>query len=358
MRAEGLRPADFEQDYGTKAMASAPRATARATLASLRRQIATIEKAAPARACGSAGWSGEREAERSALLVSGAQAFDREIGGGIALAGLTEIHALQARDAGLCAGLATGLLSLGAAPAFLRRDPVLWIGAPGVFSEAGVPHGRGLGGLGLGSNRLLLVEPRTLADALWVAEEAARTRGLAATVLEMRGNARDFGLRETQRLQRRAQSSGRPLFLLRQSAAVEASAAPLRLVVEPAPSAPLLVLAGTAHARAVPGGIGPPGFSVTIEKNKAGPAGRTHFLHWNSHERSFSAEQSRPRRDKPDAGAAVAGTVVRFPSAQFQSDHFPDDLAGPAHSGADLSLSFDGPDRARPSRQDVAADGG
>ncbi|WP_370322992.1 ImuA family protein [Oricola sp.] len=327
-------------------MASAPRAAARATLVSLRRQIAAIEKLAPARATGAAGWTGDREAERSALLVTGAEAFDRELGGGIALAGLTEIHVPEARDAGLSAGFAAGLLSLAAAPAFLARDPVLWIGAPGVFSEAGVPHGRGFAGLGLDPSRMLLVEPRTLADALWVAEEAARTRGLAATVLEMRGNAKGFGLRETQRLQRRAQPSGRPLFLLRQSAAIEASAAPLRLVVEPAPSAPLVVLEGTAHARAVPGGIGPPGFAVTIEKNKAGPAGRTHLLHWNSHERSFYAEQSRRRRAQPDLAAdvtaAVVGTVVRFPS-------------GAAHSGAEFPLSVDGPDRAQPPRQDMAA---
>lgn len=326
-------------------MASAPRAAARATLVSLRRQIAAIEKVAPARATGAAGWSGDREAERSALLATGAEALDRELGGGIALAGLTEIHAPEARDAGLSAGFLAGLLSLGRGPGFLARDPVLWIGAPGVFSEAGVPHGRGLAALGLDPARMLLVEPRTLADALWVAEEAARTRGLAATVLEMRGNAKGFGLRETQRLQRRAQTSGRPLFLLRQSAEVEASAAPLRLVVEPAPSAPLFVLEGTAHARAVSDGIGPPGFAVTIEKNKAGPAGRTHFLHWNSHERSFYAEQPRRRRAQPDVVADVAtaasGTVVRFPS-------------GAAHPGADISLSVDGPDRARPVRQDLA----
>jgi protein ImuA len=321
-------------------MASAHRATARVALASLRRQIASIEKAAPARATGAAGWSGTLEAERSTLLATGVTAFDRETGGGIALAGLTEIHARQARDAGLAAGFAACLLSLSGAPSFLARDPVLWIGAAGTFAEAGVPHGRGLAAFGFMPERLLTVEPRTLADALWVAEEAARTRGLAATVLDMRGNAKAFGLRETRRLARRAQASGRPLFLLRQSAAIEASAAPLRLVVEAAPSAPAMVLEGTAHARAVPGGIGPPGFAVTIEKNKAGPAGRTHRMHWNSHERSFFTEQTGGCRARPAAQAAT-GTVVGFPG-------------GAAHPGAELSLSSDGPDRPRPSRQGLA----
>jgi protein ImuA len=310
------------------------------TLASLRRQIASIEKAAPARATGSTGWSGEIEAEQAAMLVTGVETFDRETGG-IALAALTEIHAPQARDAGLAAGFAACLLSLAGAPSFLARDPVLWIGAPGTFAEAGVPHGRGLAGFGFAPARLLTVEPKTLADALWVAEEAARTRGLAATVLDMRGNAKAFGLRETRRLARRAQASGRPVLLLRQSAEIEASAAPLRLVVEAAPSAPAMVLAGTVHARAVPGGIGPPGFAVTIEKNKAGPAGRTHCMHWNSHERIFFTERTGGRRKRPAAEAAT-GTVVGFPG-------------GATHPSAELSLSGDRPDRTRPPRQNMAA---
>lgn len=321
-------------------MASAHRATALASLASLRRQIASIEQAAPARATGAAGWSGEGDAERATRLATGIEAFDRETGG-IALAALTEVHARQARDAGLAAGFAACLLSLSGAPSFLSRDPVLWIGAPGTFAEVGVPHGRGLFSFGLAPERLLTVEPRTLADALWVAEEAARTRGLAATVLDMRGNARVFGLRETRRLARRAQASGRPVLLLRQSAEIEASAAPLRLVIEAAPSAPAMVLAGTAHARAVPGGIGPPGFAVTIEKNKAGPAGRTHCMHWNSHERIFFTERTGGRRERFAAETAT-GTVVGFPG-------------GAAHPGTEFSLSGDRPDRARPSRQGMAA---
>jgi len=321
-------------------MASAHRATARATLASLRRQIASIEQSAPARATGAAGWSGARDGEHATLLATGMEAFDRETGG-IALAGLTEIHAREARDAGLAAGFAACLLSLAGAPAFLARDPVLWIGTPGAFAEAGVPHGRGLAGFGFAPDRLLTVESKRLADALWVAEEAARTRGLAATVLDMRGNAKAFGLRETQRLARRAQASGRPVFLLRQSAQIEASAAPLRLVVEGTPSAPAMVLAGTAHARAVPGGIGPPGFAVTIEKNKVGPAGRTHRMHWSGHERIFFTERTGGRRERPAAEPAT-GTVVGFPG-------------GTAHPGAELSLSGDGPDRARPPRQDMAS---
>ncbi|WP_246272835.1 ImuA family protein [Oricola thermophila] len=327
-------------------MAPESRATAQAALLSLRRQIAAIEKAAPADANAAAGWSTGRAADRDALLVTGAGDFDRDIAGGIALAALTEIHASQARDAGLAAGFAACLLSLAGAPAFLGRDPVLWIGAPGTFAEAGVPHGRGLAAFGLAPERLLIVEPRTLADALWIAEEAARTRGLAATVLEMRGNAKAFGLRETRRLARRAQISGRPVLLLRQSAAIEASAACLRLVVGPAPSAPALVLAGTAHERAVPGGIGPPGFAVTIEKNKAGPAGRTHIMHWNSHERSFFTGQAGRARARSAAGTAGAarGTVVGFPR-------------GAAHPGTELPLPGDGPDSARPARKGMAADG-
>ena len=343
-------------------MASAPRATARATLSSLRRQIATIEKTAPSFAGEEKGWEARREAERAAVAATGADALDRELGGGVALAALTEIHARTVRDAGLATGFVAGLLTLCAGPSFLGRDPVLWIGAPGVFAEAGTPHGRGLATLGFAPDRLLTVEPRTLADALWVAEEAAHTRGLAATVLDMRGNAGRFGLRETQRLHRRALASGRPVFLLRQSAEAEASAAPLRLVVAPAPSAPLTVLAGTAHARAVPGGIGPPGFAVTIEKNKAGPAGRTHLIHWNSHERSFFTEQARRgARQSPAAAAAglATGTLATGTLATGTDGGAVVDLARlrPAHPGAGLSLSGDRPHRAPALGHELAAEG-
>jgi protein ImuA len=329
-------------------MASALRAAARATLLSLRREVASIEGAPPACAGGNEGWSGGERGAPRALLQTGAADFDEALGGGLDLAGLLEFHVREARDAGPGTGFLTSLLSLANAPDFLCRDPVLWIGGPGTFFEGGAPYGRGLRMLGFAPERLLLVEPKRLADALWIAEEGAHTRGLAAVIVDMRGQPGLMGLRETQRLHRRAQATGRPVLLLRQSAEPEPTAAPLRLAVSPAPSAQAMVLAGTAHARAVPGGIGPPGFSVTIEKNKTGPAGRTFLLHWNSHERHFYTEQSRSgftrRAGTASAAAGKGAALLEFPRT--------------AHSGAELSLSSDRPDRARALGERLAADAG
>jgi protein ImuA len=324
-------------------MASASRATARATLLSLRRQIAALEGLPPALAGGDPGWSVSRDTATEPMLATGVAAFDRLTGGGVALDALSEIHVREARDAGLAAGFAAGLLSLAEAPDFLARDPVLWIGGPGVFAEAGAPYGCGLRGAGFDPGRLLLVETRKLADALWIAEEAARTKGLAATVLDMRGQAAGFGLRETQRLNRRARAGGRPVLLLRQSAAPEPTAAPLRLQLTAAPSAPAIVLAGTAHARAVPGGIGPPGLCVTIDKNKAGPAGRTFLMHWNSDERHFytAHPDHRAGRQADDDHGSTSATLLDFAAA---------------HSGARLSVSGDRPDRPGAAGPELAAE--
>ncbi|WP_421855921.1 ImuA family protein [Oricola sp.] len=324
-------------------MASAHRATARATLSSLRRQIAAIEGLPPALAEGGTGWTGPTDAAADAVLATGVEDFDRVIGGGVAVAALAEIHVREARDAGLAAGFAANLLSLGGAPAFLARDPVLWIGGPGVFAEAGLPHGRGLAALGFTPERLLMVEARRLADALWIAEEAACTRGLAATVVDLRGHGAALGLRETQRLNRRARAAARPVLLLRQSAGPEPTAAPLRLVLEPSPSAPSIVLAGTPHARAVPGGIGPPGVRVTIDKNKAGPAGRTFPMHWNADERHFYFEHAATGPAHRDAGqsSGAGGQLLAFPAA---------------HSGAALPVSGDRPHRARALGAELAAE--
>ena len=155
---------------------------------------------------------------------------------------------------------------------------------------------------------MLLALPRRLPDALWICEEAAATAGLGAVVVAVQGRHALLGLKETQRLSMRARGAGRPLFLLQVSGETGASAAALRLLVEPALSAPRLVLAGSAAARAVPGGIGPPGFAVTIDKNKAGPAGSRHTLFWNRHDRRFDPCAAAP--------GVPAGAISRTPAAR------------------------------------------
>lgn len=236
------------------------------------------------------------DASRLVRLATGSTDFDELLGGGLTLSALTEIHAETARDAGALTGFVAMLLTLSTGIEGWAQKPVLWIAAPGTIPETGVLYGRGLEELGFDPARLFLVTPRRLEDALWVCEEAARTKGLGATILDMRGDSPKLNLRETQRLHMRAQSCHQPVFLMRHSAVLQASAGPQRLVIKPAASQENDILGGTPAARVLPGSIGPPGFGVLIDKNKNGPAHSAHILHWNRHERHFyTATQTRSR---------------------------------------------------------------
>lgn len=314
-------------------------AVARETVFSLRREIAKIEGTLPERLA--APGEGEvfvrrngRSLAAAPLLATGVPSLDAMLGGGLPKAALTEIHGRQARDAGAGAGFVlalTGLL-LKHAPA----APVLWIGTSGFFAEAGLPYAHGLFRLfGIAPKDLLLAEASKPVDALWIAEEAAALKPLSAVVLELSGNPRQFDLTATRRLHRRAVEAGRPVFLLRQSAEPQATAAPLRFVVEPAPAGTRRIL-----GRPLSGSIGPPAFAVTLDKNRLAPPARV-ILEWNADERTFGhrpPENKNARRDtdshgrpqdpvalvsppqhRPDlaaaAGPRLAYGALRFPAA-------------------------------------------
>jgi protein ImuA len=296
----------------------AKHAVAQDTVLALRREIARIEGrlaetlAEPADTtvlarCGAA-------SIKSNLLVTGAESFDAALGGGLPKAALTEIHAAETRNAGICSGFAVALTAL-----LLRQGPtrpMLWIGTTDIFREAGFPYAPGLAkAFGILPEMLLFAEAQKLLDALWIAEEAARLTALSATVLELRGNPEQLDLTATQRLHRRAVDSGRPLFLLRQGAKAEPTAAPLRLVLSPAPAAKRKTMAGP-----LPQSIGPPAFSVSIDKSSTARPG--HFiLEWNRHDLAFQERESaHPRRLVPLSAdgtdlAPASRTVVAFTDA-------------------------------------------
>ena len=166
------------------------------------------------------------------------------LGGGLPKAALTEIHGAETRDAGAVAGFALALASL-----ILKGRkaglPLLWIGTSEIFREAGFPYAVGLArDFGIAPEALLFSEAPKLADALWIAEEAARLSALAAVIIELRGNPDRLDLTATRRLHRRAEQAGRPVLLIRQAAEAEPTAAPVRLVVAAASAAPRATLAG------------------------------------------------------------------------------------------------------------------
>jgi protein ImuA len=268
--------------------------TARETVFSLRRQIARIEGTLPERfdapagaPCSTSGPTDQILVRRSgsaggeALLKTGAASLDDTLGGGLPKAALTEIHGPETRDAGAVAGFALALLGrlVNCDPA---AGPALWIGTAQAWQEGGFPYARGLQTLfGIAPQSLLFCEVPKLTDALWVAEEAARLTTLSAVVLEIRGNPQRLDLTASRRLHARAQQAAKPVLLLRQAALAEPTAAPVRLIVEPAVSALRSTLAGPLD-----GSIGRPAFAVSVSKSRTGRWGKF-ILEWNPDEHSF-----------------------------------------------------------------------
>lgn len=269
------------------------------------------------------------------FLPTGVERLDETLGGGLPKAALTEIHGTQTRNAGAAAGLALCLVSL---MLKTRQKPgalVLWIGTAEIFREAGLPYAAGLEWLfGLAPDRLLFAEAPKPTDALWIAEEAAHIDELAAVIVELRGNPRGLDLTATRRLHRRAQEAGRPVFLLRQSAEPEATAAPVRLIASPAPASLRHTLAGP-----LAGSIGPPAITVEIGKSRTALPGKF-ILEWNSDARTLEERRDSPENRvavvSPSRGranpAAAAGTVVAFrPAAGETAGNKPSREQHPAH---------------------------
>lgn len=309
-------------------------AVARETVFALRRQIAKIEETLPERLQAPAGAPvdaprnptadvtpqdptadippknltivrrGLAVAPPDAFLRTGAEGLDTALGGGLPKAALSEIHGAATRDAGAVAGFALSLVSL-----ILKqgpRLPVLWIGTAEIFREAGFPYARGLHRLfGIEPEQLLFSEAPRLLDALWTAEEAARMTALAAVILEIRGSPQRLDLTATRRLHARAQSAGRPVFLLRQAGEPEPTAAPVRLVLSAAPSAPRQTIAGP-----LAGSIGRPAFTVSIGKSRTALPGQF-TLEWNPDERSFEERRTGERRQEPAANPVAVVSASR-----------------------------------------------
>lgn len=287
-------------------------ALAQATILSLRREIARIEGSLADRLEELDSGIEDtvllrrngRLLARSGLLATGIPAMDAALNGGIPRAALTEIHGSHMRDAGAVAGFVLALLGLLFKQAPMA--PLLWIGTSGFFAEAGFPYAHGLSRLfGIAPQSLLFAEAPKPADALWIAEEAAALKMLAAVVVELPGNPRRLDLTATRRLHRRAVEAGRPVFLLRQSAEPETTAAPLRFIVAPAPAAARRIL-----GRPLAGSIGPPAFAVTLDKNRLAPSARF-ILEWNADEHTFGHRDTGPYGKSQDSIALVPASQHR-----------------------------------------------
>ena len=158
-------------------------------------------------------------------LTSGYPGLDAQLpGGGWPRAGLTEV--LHAQP-----GLGE-LRLLAPMLADLSQDENRWIAW---INPPAIPYAPALGRFGIRSDRLLMIHPKNHADALWAAEQAARS-GTCSAVLVWLDEGR-LKNAETRRLQVAAKQGSSLTCLFRPTrAAQHASAAELRLKLH-APSA-------------------------------------------------------------------------------------------------------------------------
>ena len=177
-------------------------------------------------------WLADRLADAAATAAvrpSGFAALDAELpGGGWPASGLTELL-FSAPGSGELRLLAP-LLAQGPQEG-LHADRLLCVAPPFL------PYAPALQALAWPLERLLLVQPASLADAAWAAEQALRS-GACSAVLWWQADERTSAAALTTALRRlhlAAQDSQCPLFALRPaSARAQSSPAPLRLLLEPA----------------------------------------------------------------------------------------------------------------------------
>lgn len=299
----------------------APNAAARETFVVLRHAIARIEGRIAERFEPADGADAPvlRHAGRpvAALFETGSKTLDRALGGGIARAGLTEIHGQAMRDGGAAAGFVLGLVAMMTPPETPSAAPLLWIAARDVLREAGRPYAPGLAQrFGLTAERLLVAEASKPLETLWIAEEAASTAAFCAIVLETAGSPQALDLTATRRLHRRALAAGMPLFLLRESGVSLPTAAPVRLRVAAAPAGLRQTFNGPLN-----GSIGPPAITVTVDKSPTAlPATAT--LEWNHALFTERPALSGPVVSLPAGGARDAPPlrqVLAFPAGRISA---------------------------------------
>jgi protein ImuA len=291
-------------------------ARAQDVLFTLREQIAKMEgKPLPAAvAAEQEDLIARRKRKRPVRLPFGIQALDEALDGGLLLDSITEVRSSSMYDAGAATGF---VLSLASSLNVHESGPVLWIADSLLACESGVPYVSGISQFGIDPAAVLHASPRRLDDALWLAEAALASGAFAATIFEIHGNPKAFGLTESRRLGLRAKAAGRPLLLLRHAGEEEASSASFRLFVKPAPALRRRLPDGTMLG----GSIGHPVFQLTLEKSR-NPAPFSFLLEWNPHDRQFHlvAESgpsalSRRRPAHPGAQLPASGDRQDRPQA-------------------------------------------
>ncbi|HWU54004.1 MAG TPA: hypothetical protein VN175_00795 [Rhizomicrobium sp.] len=211
-------------------------------------------------------------------VATGHPQADAVLGGGLRPGSLHEIFAK-----GWSAGSFAALLAVQAA----GSKPLFWIRPDYEAMEYGAVSPNGLLELGGDPRQLILVRTRNAADALAAANDVLASPHVGALLLEVEGMPKCLDLVASRRLALAAGENGVTVFLLRNGAQAEPSAALTRWQVTAAPSHP-----GDDD-------WGNPVFDARLTRHRAGGLGNF-LMKWNPQDACFETANS--------------GAVVRTPA--------------------------------------------
>jgi protein ImuA len=195
----------------------------------------------------------------------GIGSLDDFLRGGLARGEVHEIYAAHEADA----SAATGLM-LAFARMVAGAGSMVWVRQDFLETETGQLYAPGLVEFGLDPAGITYVRARDTLGALQAGLDAARCSSLGAVLIELWGEARAFDLTASRRLALAAEASGVTVLMTRIAASPQPSAAATRWQVRAAPSQGL-----PANAP------GNPAFSITLLRQRHGPAGQQWHLEWN-----------------------------------------------------------------------------
>lgn len=264
---EGLSEYDSKHDIGSALLAG----SALGGVGRLQRATQLLQQA-----------NADQSALQNQYLPLGIQTIDHCLGGGLLRHGLHEVRCGFARNMGEGIGFVLGLLSQ-----FGQGGNFLWIVDRACRLDGGVLFPGGVAQYGLNPQRIHMVLPGSIHDALWAADEAASSKGIDGIILQIKGNPSRLDITASKRLAHRAQRHKTFICLLRQSGEAEASAALSRWHIMPLPTRNPDRLQKARQWRGFHQFIGPARQRLILEKNRNGPLGEW-SVEWNPRARTFS----------------------------------------------------------------------
>jgi len=204
---------------------------------------------------------------------------DSVLGGGLLIGALHEIFADDAAASGF---------AVCAAQRVSGTKRMLWIIQDFSALEYGTLAPTGFAELGIDPSRLLMLRVANAEDALRAAVDALSCYGLGTVILEIAGNPKVLDLVASRRLVLAAQHKTVTVFLLRQGAVAEPSAAQTRWQIR-------------SDRSTATDDWGTPRFAAELVRNRQGKTGHW-VMEWNCDDGVFR---------KPDDQAAHSGFVVR-----------------------------------------------